>query len=60
MHVDLVLYLLSALPEILPERGMDAENNSVYVKLIHRCRCVLRISCCIFETAALTEFVHIT
>ena len=60
MHVDLVLRLSSALPETRPERAMDVENNSVYVKLIHRCRCVLRISGCIFETAALTEFVHIT
>lgn len=60
MHVDLVLCLLSALPEIFPERVMDAENNPVYAGSLHRCRCVLRISGCVFATAALTEFVYIT
>jgi len=53
MHVDRALYRLSALLEAFPEGVVDAENNSIYARLIHRHSCVLGTFGYIFETDVL-------
>ena len=60
MHVNRVLYWLSVLLEAFPEGVVDAGNNSIYARRLHRRSCVLGVFGYIFETAVLAEFVHIT
>ena len=58
-YVDGVLCQLSDLLEAFPEGIADAENNSIYTRLLHRRSCVLGIFGNIFETTVLADFLHI-